>query len=151
MFSFANTIVPRTRSAKVVSPAGTLKSPPRGAPPAPRRAPPPGGGDLEAHRARRAVRLETRQLLGRPAQARAIVGPRLAAGFRVGAAALEVVGCAVAVIGKAALDERVRARAIAIQPLRLEVRRVRAADVGAFIPVEPEPAQPVDDPGHHLP
>ena len=40
---------------------------------------------------------------------------------------------------------------MSVEPLRLEIRRVRAADVGPFVPVEPQPAQAVDDAGDHLP
>src|SRR5688500_6475875 len=48
-------------------------------------------------------------------------------------------------------DERVRVLAVFLLALRLEVRRMRAADVGPLIPVETEPAQAVDDAGDHLP
>ena len=36
-------------------------------------------------------------------------------------------------------------RLIAVQPLRLIVRRVRPADLGPFVPVDAQPAQAVED------
>ena len=48
-------------------------------------------------------------------------------------------------------DQPVDRRAVAVEALRLEVRRVRPADVGPFVPVEAQPAQAVDDAGHHVP
>ena len=43
-----------------------------------------------------------------------------------------------------------RRRAIAIEPLRLEIRRVRAADLRALVPIDPQPAQAIEDAGDHL-
>ncbi len=40
-----------------------------------------------------------------------------------------------------------RRRAVAIETLRLEIRRVRAADLRALVPVDPQPAQAVENPG----
>ena len=39
---------------------------------------------------------------------------------------------------------------VSVEPLRLEVRRVRPADVRAFVPVESQPAQAVEDARDHL-
>ena len=36
-------------------------------------------------------------------------------------------------------------RPIAIQPLRLIIRRQRSADLGAFVPVDPQPVEAVED------
>ena len=52
---------------------------------------------------------------------------------------------------RALLHERVAVRPVLVEPLRLEVRGVRPADVRPFVPVEAEPAQAVDDPRDHLP
>ena len=43
-----------------------------------------------------------------------------------------------------------RHRAMTIDALRLQIRTVAAADLRALIPVEPQPAQTVEDPGDHL-
>ena len=48
------------------------------------------------------------------------------------------------------VDEAAGRGAVFLEPLRLEVRRVRAVDVGAFVPVEPQPAQAVENAGDHL-
>ena len=55
------------------------------------------------------------------------------------------------VVRLALAHQGLRVLAIELGPLRLEVRRVRPADVRPFVPVEPEPAQAVDDAGDHLP
>ena len=44
-----------------------------------------------------------------------------------------------------------RGGAVLLEPLRLKIRRVRTADVGPFVPVEPEPPQALDDPRDHVP
>jgi hypothetical protein len=40
--------------------------------------------------------------------------------------------------------------AITIETLRLEIRPMRTADLRAFVPVDPQPAQAVEDAGHHF-
>ncbi len=52
---------------------------------------------------------------------------------------------AVAVVGLALVDELVDVRLVRVEPLTLTVRRVRAADVGALVPVQVEPVQRVED------
>ena len=52
-------------------------------------------------------------------------------------------------IGAALGDEAVRHVAIAIEPLGLKVRSVRSADQRAFVPVEAEPAQAVENAFDH--
>ena len=52
--------------------------------------------------------------------------------------------------GLSARQQLARGGAVAIEPLRLEVRRMRAADFGALIPVDAEPAQAVENAGDHL-
>ena len=47
-------------------------------------------------------------------------------------------------------DERVRHRVITVEPLRLEVRTVRAADFRSLVPVETEPSQAIQNPGDHV-
>src|SRR5688572_5573568 len=85
-------------------------------------------GHVEADRLRNARLLFRRSLRGRQAAAGAIVAPRAARGFRRLALRFERVRTAVAVVGAAAVDQPLRGRAIAIEPLRLEVGTDRAAN-----------------------
>ena len=47
-------------------------------------------------------------------------------------------------------DEPFGHRTMAVETLRLKVRTEVAADRGSFVPVEPEPAEPVEDPFDHV-
>jgi hypothetical protein len=50
-----------------------------------------------------------------------------------------------AMVGVPGGDQLVRVRRIQVEPLGLSIRAVRAADVGALVPVEPEPPQVFED------
>src|SRR5207245_7778957 len=80
----------------------------------------------------------------------AVVAPGRAAALRGFALRLQLLGRAVAVVRAAGRDERAGHRAIAIEAFGLKVGPVRSADVRPFVPVEPEPAQPVEDAFDHL-
>ena len=75
---------------------------------------------------------------GGSALVRALAGP----GARVSAA--------VVVVGVSAVDQLRGDGAIAVLPLRLEVRRMRSADLRAFVPGQSQPAHAVEDALHHL-
>src|SRR5262249_4259072 len=62
----------------------------------------------------------------------------------------ELFRCAIAVVRASLRDETRPHRAIAIEAFGLEVRRVRAANLGAFVPVETQPAHAVENPFDHL-
>ena len=104
----------------------------------------------EADRARRARGLELRDLLRRKRQAAPIVGPRPARGFGLLPGLLEPLRGAIAVIRAALGDETVRQRAIPIEALRLEIRGVRSAHFWTLVPLEAQPAEPVEDACHHV-
>ena len=108
------------------------------------------GRHLEADRARRARRFELGNLFRGELQAGAVVLPGLAARFRVLSLLAQPIGGAVAVIGASVRDQLRRCGAIALEPLRLEIGRVRTADLRPFIPVEPEPSQAVENAGDHV-
>ena len=109
------------------------------------------GWHLEPDRARRARGFERRRFIGRAREAGAVVHPAAASGLGRLPLLLNRLGRAVAIVGASLRYQAIRHRAIAIEPLGLKVRRVRSADVGSFVPIEPEPAQPVEDAGHHFP
>ena len=104
-------------------------------------------GNAESNRAGSVRRRQALGLGRRSPQAGAIVRPRRI----VGALALELFGRTVTVVGATFGHEPLRSRAMTVQALRLEVRFVRAAFVGPFVPVQPQPPQSVDDAGDHLP
>ena len=62
----------------------------------------------------------------------------------------DLLGRAVVVVGVAGGDELLGHLPVTREPLRLEVGAVGAADARALVPVEPQPAQPVEDAVHHL-
>ena len=110
----------------------------------------PALGHLEADRPRRAVRGQLARLrLGQRPLA-ADVAPHLAA--RLGGLARLVVllGRREVVVGVAGRDQLFGGGSVPIEALRLEVRSVRAADVGPFVPVHAEPAHPLQDAVDHL-
>src|SRR5690606_14996593 len=88
-----------------------------------------------ADRARRAFGLELRDLVSAQRQTAPVVDPALAARLRRAALLLQPLDGAVAVVRQPPLDELGCPRAMPVEPLRLEVRSVLAADVGPFIPV----------------
>src|SRR5580765_1670623 len=63
---------------------------------------------------------------------------------------LELLRRAVAVVRAFLRDETRRHRAIAIETFGLKVRRVRAVDLGALVPVETQPPHTVEDPLDHF-
>ena len=109
------------------------------------------GGHLEPGRARRARGFERRRFIGRTCKAGAIVHPAATRNLGRLPLLLDRLGRAVAIVGAPLCYQAIRHRAIPIEPLGLKVRRVRSADVRSFVPIEPEPAQPVEDAGHHFP
>ena len=85
------------------------------------------------------------------AQARAVVLPRLALGLRrARAPPAGARRCSSSSRPCPSARSRSAAVAVPVQPLRLEVRRVRAAHLGPLVPVQPQPAQPVQDAGDHV-
>ena len=83
--------------------------------------------------------------LGRQAAAVAVVaGRELLLLLRL-AHGVETIGRAEAAVGGARLEQAVGCSAIERQAFRLAIWRVRPADVGTLVPVEPEPAQRVED------
>ena len=54
---------------------------------------------------------------------------------------LQLLGSGVAAVGVAVLDQPVGILAVGFLALALDVGRVRAADVGAFVPLQPKPTQ----------
>jgi hypothetical protein len=111
----------------------------------------PAVRDLEAHRARRTRFVEAGDIRRRQGTAGAIVDPPAARCFGGSPLRLDLFLGAVAVVRTAVAYKLCGKDAVPVEALRLEVRAVRSADVGALIPIEPEPAQPVDDARHHLP
>ena len=47
-------------------------------------------------------------------------------------------------------DQRRCGRSMPIVALRLKIRPVRPVNARAFVPIQSEPVQPVEDAGHHL-
>ena len=87
-----------------------------------------------------------RDLVGGQRAAAAAVLRRQARGQRRLPLGLELLGRAEAVVRAAApRPASLRDRRVAIEPLGLPVRAVRAADVGPFVPVEAQPSQVVED------
>ena len=107
-------------------------------------------GHAHAHDVRRARRFARGDLAGRQRRTRAIVHPRAAGGFRGRTLRLQLLRRAVAVVRVAGRDQSLREIAMAIEPLRLEVRSVRSANARALVPVEPEPPQAREDARHHV-
>ena len=85
------------------------------------------------------------RLLPRETAAGAGVLRRAAGGERRLPLGVELLRRAEAVIGVIAGEQLVGVRRVEVQPLRLAVRAVRAVDVGALVPVEPEPAKILED------
>ena len=84
-------------------------------------------------------------LLARLAQAEPVVAGRLL-GLLLGLAHLgQPLGGAPAVVGVAVGEQALDVRPVGLEPLGLAVRRERAADVRALVPLQAEPAQGVED------
>ena len=106
--------------------------------------------DLQPHGVRHAIALARGDVIRRERAARAIVQPRTAGLLRRLAFRFQLVRPAVAVVRLTLGDELGRHRAVAIDATGLKVRLVRPADLRPFIPVETEPAQPVEDAVDHF-
>ena len=130
MFALSKAIGPCTRSANDVLP----------------------DWHLEPDRARPTSRLSRGDVLGRQRAAGAVVDPSAARRLRRLALLLQRLGRAVAEIAAAARHELLRAVRDALSS-RCDWKYgcVRPAHVGPFVPVEPQPAQAVDDARDHVP
>ena len=104
-------------------------------------------GEPEADRRLAPLGLVGPHLVGAQVAAVAVVAGREAGGLGRLAALLQLLGGAVAEVGVALRDQGVDRGVVAVQALGLHVRPVGAALEVALVPVEAEPAQPVDDPG----
>ena len=110
----------------------------------------PARANFDSQRPRRSLSLQHRLLVGGQAQAGPVVLPRLAAGLRRLALGAQAFGGTVAVVGVSVLPQSLGGCSMPINPLRLEVRRMGAADQRALIPVQAQPAQAVQDAGDHI-
>ena len=128
MLAPSNSIGPCTRSSKRIAPSGTRKR----------------------IGARTLLALARGDLVGGQRAAGAVVAPGAAGLLRRVALRFQLFRRAVAVVRAALRDEARRHRAIAIEPLGLKVRTVRAADLRALVPVETEPAQAVENALDHV-
>ena len=90
-------------------------------------------------------------LVCRTRKTRTVVHPAAASGLGRLTLRLDRLGRTVAVVRPPLGHETIGHRAVAIEALGLEVRRVRSADVRPLVPVEAEPAQAVHDSRDHLP
>ena len=104
----------------------------------------------DADGARLVRRLELRHLPGRERQAPAVVDPAFALRFRLGARGLQPLLRAVAVVRVAVSHQAVGRGLVAVEPLGLEIRPVRSADIRALVPLEPQPAQALENSADHL-
>ncbi len=107
-------------------------------------------GHAKPNRGAFAGRDARRGLFARQPAAGAGVARRPAVRERVLALGVELRGRTEAVVRGSRAEQLRGVRLIEMQPLRLPVRTVRAADVGPFVPVEPEPAQVAHDRGLRL-
>ena len=80
--------------------------------------------------------------LGRPAAARDIGALR---GLGLGALGLSLLGPRIVAVGEAAREELLDRGLVERQTLGLVVGGVRTADLGALVPVDPQPAEAVED------
>ena len=104
----------------------------------------------DADGARLVRRLELGDLLGRERQAPAIVDPAFALRVRLGARGLQPLLRAVAEVRVAVRQKAFGRGLVAIEPLGLEIRPVRSADLGTLVPLEPQPAQALENSADHL-
>ena len=80
----------------------------------------------------------------------AIVLPRLPTRFGQFALAAQPFGSAEAVVGVAVGQEPVSRGAVPFEAFGLEIRGVRSSSFRSLVPVDPEPAEPVENAGHHV-
>ena len=100
---------------------------------------------LQAHDRAPALRRERRGLRGRRGHPAAAVDEPLLAALRRLALGLDFLGGRIVAVCESAGKQPVHRLPVARLPRRLEVRRVRAVHLRALVPVEPEPAEPVED------
>ena len=101
-------------------------------------------GHPEADDRGAALGLVLRDLLGGQVAAVAVVAGGLAGGAGGLAAGVQLLLGAVAVVRVTRVQELARDVLVDVHALRLAVRRVRAADLGALVPVEAQPAHRVE-------
>ena len=102
-------------------------------------------GYLKAHHGHDALSLFFSTLLGGQIAAVAVIAGGLLALNLLGAHGLKALRGAVAVVGAPLLNELLGGVFIELQALRLVVRPIVAADIGAFVPVQLQPAQGIKD------
>src|SRR5215204_6062328 len=107
-------------------------------------------GHLEANRSRRRGILELAHLIGGESEARAVVLPGLTKLLGAFALLTKPLRAAEAGVGVSGIDEAASGRAVAVEPLRLEIRSMRSSDFWSFVPCQPKPAQTVEDAGDHV-
>jgi hypothetical protein len=105
---------------------------------------------IKADDAFAAFGFETALVGGHVGHPTAAVDERTLFGFGGGTLGLNLVGRGVIAIGEAASQEFVDGLLIARPPLRLIVGRVRTADVRAFVPIDAQPAEAVQDRGERF-
>ncbi len=105
----------------------------------------PESGRLEADDGGQPLRLLLVALGGGQVAAEAVVARGLLAARLLGPHLLQPLGGAVAAVDEALLQQLAGGALVVLQTLRLEVGAVGAADLGAFVPVEAEPAEPFED------
>ena len=101
-------------------------------------------GHPEADNGGAALGLVRGLLLGAQLAAVAVVAGRLAGGAGGLAAGVQLLLRAVAVVGVTGVQQLLGDVLVEVHALRLAVRRVRAADLGALVPVEAQPAHRVE-------
>ena len=106
--------------------------------------------DADAHGARPLCGFHRRDLVSPEPQAVTVVDPALTAGFGRRAFGLQSLCRAIAVVGVAAADQRVGTLAMPAEARRLRVGAVRAANLRAFVPLNPHPAQAAENRPDHL-
>ncbi len=105
----------------------------------------PFAGHLQPHHRLAALGLEAGTVLGRlghpaPAIEKRLLRPLGRLAFR-----LDLFRRGIVVIGGPAIEELLDRRLVTRKPLRLVVGPVRAADLGPFVPIDPQPLQAVED------
>src|ERR1035441_8404150 len=101
--------------------------------------------NFEANDAGAALRPEGGDLRGGQFAVGSVVARRQLGGELRFTHRLQFFGCLEAAIGVAGIEQKPDVLAINLGSLRLAIRTVRAANVGTFVPGEPEPAKRVED------